>query len=433
MLMLTHIERESSKSGRSQQDGVGVSWTHDGQAFVIQKREQFVGKILPLFFAHTKFPSFTRKLYRWGFRKILCIPEGRERKMDELIFAHPHFKRDEKSLMANMRSVTAADTRRAIANLMKKKTGITVEKAAEKAAPATAGLKKPTPQDQHEKGGTAATFIFGASSAQTGTTSSKSASSSTSMMPVAYTGTPAIVGMLSRQQPVGLLVTTGSSSSSQQSIEGGHHVEDALHATFSRGEDSHDYMNDFEMRNDSVARTSDSANHVDTTTSRSLPRQHGGRGREGQEDGIRFDISTALLYHQQTSADVSLLTRPFHNPFRPQSHIMLGSSASSWPRLGGQTGISPMIFPGAAGMARGSYPSAQHTPHSYLLEDVVNNNDHGTSGLLNAPLWIQQMRQNQRALLDRNTNGLNASQNPGDASSANGDQEEQNYDRRYSN
>ena len=47
-----------------------------------------------------------------------------------MVFGHEHFKRDEKSLMANMRSVTAAGTRRAIAALNKRKKENDAKKAA---------------------------------------------------------------------------------------------------------------------------------------------------------------------------------------------------------------------------------------------------------------------------------------------------------------
>jgi hypothetical protein len=256
MLMLTHIERESSKSGRSQKDEFGVSWTHDGQGFIIRNREDFVAKILPLFFSHTKFPSFIRKLYRWGFRKM-CIPaKGQDGKMGDLIFAHEHFKRDNSnSIMANMKSVTAAGTRRAIANLMKNKTDNTrtcCEKAAE-VAPAAAGLKKPPlppwSRDQHEKGGTSSTgsFIFGASAAPTAGTTSRSASG-TIMTAIASSTPSRMVGILPKQRPpADMLVTGSSSSSSQQSIQGGHHVlEEALRSTFSGGVDLYS-RNDFEI------------------------------------------------------------------------------------------------------------------------------------------------------------------------------------------
>jgi hypothetical protein len=117
MLLLMHVDKENATTGRR---GGCVSWTDDGHAFTVRDRAQFVKTLLPLFFRGAKFSSFTRKLYRWGFRQI-CIPKGQNNKDREMFFGHEHFQRDDKSLMAHMRSVTAAGTRRAIAALSTRK------------------------------------------------------------------------------------------------------------------------------------------------------------------------------------------------------------------------------------------------------------------------------------------------------------------------
>ena len=117
--MLTHVDRIRAKASRSEANEC-VSWAESGLAFVIRNRDEFVKGLLPLFFREAKFASFTRKLYRWGFRQI-CIPQGGDRKTREMIFGHEYFRREDKSLMSNMRSVTAAGTRRAIAALTSKK------------------------------------------------------------------------------------------------------------------------------------------------------------------------------------------------------------------------------------------------------------------------------------------------------------------------
>jgi hypothetical protein len=117
MLLLMHVDKENAKNGGR---GGCISWTDDGHAFTVRDRAQFVKTLLPLFFRGAKFSSFTRKLYRWGFRQI-CIPKGQNNKDREMFFGHEHFQRDDKSLMAHMRSVTAAGTRRAIAALSTRK------------------------------------------------------------------------------------------------------------------------------------------------------------------------------------------------------------------------------------------------------------------------------------------------------------------------
>lgn len=116
MLMMSHVENENSK-GRPIDC---ISWARDGHTFIIRDRKELVDSLMPLFFREGKFSSFTRKLYRWGFRQI-CIPKGLNKKDREIIFGHEHFQRDDKALMFHMRSVTAAGTRRAIAALTSRK------------------------------------------------------------------------------------------------------------------------------------------------------------------------------------------------------------------------------------------------------------------------------------------------------------------------
>lgn len=53
-----------------------VSWEPSGESFAIRDRKAFVMEVLPKEFKQAKFDSFTRKLRRWGFQKILS---GNER------------------------------------------------------------------------------------------------------------------------------------------------------------------------------------------------------------------------------------------------------------------------------------------------------------------------------------------------------------------
>jgi hypothetical protein len=46
-----------------------LSWSTDEKAFVIKKQEEFENIVLPECFNLSKFSSFLRKLYRWGFSK----------------------------------------------------------------------------------------------------------------------------------------------------------------------------------------------------------------------------------------------------------------------------------------------------------------------------------------------------------------------------
>jgi hypothetical protein len=111
MLMLIHAERTTVTSGK-RSDDAAIAWALGGRAFVIRDKERVVQKWLPLFFRHGKFQSFTRKLYRWGFRQVNLPREVSQESSRELVFASPHFQRDKKDLMAHMKSVTAAGLRR---------------------------------------------------------------------------------------------------------------------------------------------------------------------------------------------------------------------------------------------------------------------------------------------------------------------------------
>mmetsp|Transcript_22050 Transcript_22050/g.47322 ORF Transcript_22050/g.47322 Transcript_22050/m.47322 type:complete len:289 (+) Transcript_22050:94-960(+) len=61
-----------------------ISWSEDGQAFVIRDREAFLKRIVPRFFKQTKFRSFMRQLNAWGFTRACKQSE---------IWRHEHFVR----------------------------------------------------------------------------------------------------------------------------------------------------------------------------------------------------------------------------------------------------------------------------------------------------------------------------------------------------
>lgn len=112
MLTLTHVDRERSKSGIPE-SGESIGWVLDGTAFVVQNIDKLCATWLPMFFGQSKFSSFTRKLYRWGFRKInvASIPNGASYTDNAVFFGNEHFLRSDKSQLSLMKSVTAAKTR----------------------------------------------------------------------------------------------------------------------------------------------------------------------------------------------------------------------------------------------------------------------------------------------------------------------------------
>lgn len=110
MLLLIHVEKSSATSGAAAKKE-SIGWTMEGKAFVIRDKQEFLRTWLPLFFRSAKFPSFSRKLYRWGFRQ-LRMKQGFDSKSDrELYFFNPDFQKEKKDLMCNMSSVTAETKR----------------------------------------------------------------------------------------------------------------------------------------------------------------------------------------------------------------------------------------------------------------------------------------------------------------------------------
>lgn len=105
MLMLVDVERTSSTGNASTNTSPAIGWTQDGSTFVIRAKEQFTRDILPVFFGESKFASFTRKLYRWGFRQLGAFTKGKKNR--ELIFGHEYFHRDKKELIVNMKSAAS--------------------------------------------------------------------------------------------------------------------------------------------------------------------------------------------------------------------------------------------------------------------------------------------------------------------------------------
>lgn len=78
-----------------------ISWLPHGKSFVIIRPDVFTEKVMPTYFppvdarGSTKYPSFTRKLNRWGFRQATRGP-------DTGAFHHPLFCRDRPELCADM-------------------------------------------------------------------------------------------------------------------------------------------------------------------------------------------------------------------------------------------------------------------------------------------------------------------------------------------
>jgi len=72
-----------------------ASWSVDGRAFIIHRRDVFLENLVPLFFKQTKFRSFTRQLNLWGFSRLSDVDE----------WAHPNFIRGSSDRLELIRRV----------------------------------------------------------------------------------------------------------------------------------------------------------------------------------------------------------------------------------------------------------------------------------------------------------------------------------------
>lgn len=87
-----------------------VTWLPNGKSFVVVRPDVFTDKVLPKYLppvdarGSTKYPSFTRKLNRWGFRQVTRGP-------DTGAFHHPLFRRDEPELCLQLVCQRSRDRR----------------------------------------------------------------------------------------------------------------------------------------------------------------------------------------------------------------------------------------------------------------------------------------------------------------------------------
>jgi len=98
-LVLTFPQRLHDVLSRTEAQSA-VVWTTDGLHFLIISPRQFVSSVLPKYFKQTKFASFTRKLNRWGFRRISSGPNVGA-------YCNKLFQRDNPSLSLQMRCLDA--------------------------------------------------------------------------------------------------------------------------------------------------------------------------------------------------------------------------------------------------------------------------------------------------------------------------------------
>lgn len=72
-----------------------ITWLPNGKGFIILQKRKFATEVMPMYFKHSKFTSFTRKLNRWGFTRVTRGPESGA-------YYHKCFQRGQYSLCMQM-------------------------------------------------------------------------------------------------------------------------------------------------------------------------------------------------------------------------------------------------------------------------------------------------------------------------------------------
>lgn len=79
-----------------------ISWLPHGRSFRILQLQAFEERILPKYFRHGRYPSFTRQLNGWGFRRITEGPEYNSHYHELFICGKPE-------MVDQMRRLTSKD------------------------------------------------------------------------------------------------------------------------------------------------------------------------------------------------------------------------------------------------------------------------------------------------------------------------------------
>ena len=84
-----------------------AEWSHDGLSFTIKNTDAFAVDVLPLYFNHGKFQSFTRQLNFYGFVKQRSDPDLQVH-TKAVRFYHPFFRRGKPELLHKITRTTAS-------------------------------------------------------------------------------------------------------------------------------------------------------------------------------------------------------------------------------------------------------------------------------------------------------------------------------------
>ncbi|AAS51532.1 ADL388Wp [Eremothecium gossypii ATCC 10895] len=86
-----------------------ISWTKEGNSFVVVDTNEFTTNILPKHFKHSNFSSFVRQLNKYDFHKVKRTPEERQSSVygeHSWEFQHPRFRRNDEAALDRIKRKT---------------------------------------------------------------------------------------------------------------------------------------------------------------------------------------------------------------------------------------------------------------------------------------------------------------------------------------
>ena len=81
-----------------------ISWGEGGKGIVIHDQIAMQKKILPKYYRHCNFSSFTRQLNMYSFRKIRSIQNKKNpEQRDKMVFSHDIFQKGQRDLLYSIK------------------------------------------------------------------------------------------------------------------------------------------------------------------------------------------------------------------------------------------------------------------------------------------------------------------------------------------
>jgi hypothetical protein len=87
-----------------------ASWSAAGDCFTVKDIETFEREVVPKYFNHSNFSSFTRQLNFYGFQKMRSDADLQVNSNNSVRFCHEYFKQGQPELLQRIKRATATST-----------------------------------------------------------------------------------------------------------------------------------------------------------------------------------------------------------------------------------------------------------------------------------------------------------------------------------